>query len=80
MSAGPFRRFIHFCGQVMTEITDDDLVHYELRLDRKTFRHLQTISEQHGCGIGGVIRFYVKNAIASAKARSRKNSQGYSCN
>jgi hypothetical protein len=59
----------------MTEQQDDDLVRYELRLDRKTFRDLQQISEKQNCGIGGVIRFYVKNAIASAKARSRNSHQ-----
>ena len=59
---------------MQTDQQDDDLVHYELRIDRKTFHDLQQISEQQRCGIGGVIRFYVKNAIASAKARTRTNS------
>jgi hypothetical protein len=57
----------------MTE-QDEDLIRYELRLDRATFKDLQQISEQQRCGIGGVIRFYLKNCIASAKARSRTNS------
>jgi hypothetical protein len=56
----------------MTEPQDDDLIRFELRLDRETFRDLQQISEQQRCGIGGVIRFYVKNAIASLKARKQK--------
>jgi hypothetical protein len=54
----------------MTEQQDNDSIRFELRLDRKTFRDLQQISEQQRCGIGGVIRFYLNNAIARAKAKS----------
>jgi hypothetical protein len=54
---------------MQTEQQDDDLVRYELRLDRKTLRDVQSISREHNCGIGGVIRFYLNNAIAKAKAR-----------
>jgi hypothetical protein len=50
--------------------TDDDLVRYDLRLDRETFRDLQEIAAEQRCGIGGVIRFYVKNAILKAKAKA----------
>jgi hypothetical protein len=53
---------------------DDDLVRYELRLDRKTLRDLQSISREHNCGIGGTIRFFLHNAIAAAKARSMKDT------
>jgi hypothetical protein len=48
------------------------LIRYELRLDRATFHDLQEVAEQQRCGIGGVVRFYVKNAVASRKARSSK--------
>jgi hypothetical protein len=51
---------------------DDDLIRYELRLDRATFDDLQEIAERQRCGIGGTIRFYVKNAIAQAKAKASK--------
>jgi hypothetical protein len=74
MSAGQSRRFIHLRTRVMQTEQDDDLIRYELRLDRSLLKDLQHIAEQQRCGIGGVIRFYVKNAIASAKARSRRNS------
>jgi hypothetical protein len=49
---------------------DDDQVHFDLRLDRQTFRDLQAIAEKQRCGVGGVVRFYVKNAISQAKAKN----------
>jgi len=48
----------------------DQTIHYDLRLDRRTLNDLQAIAAEHGCGIGGVIRFYVKNGISNAKARA----------
>jgi hypothetical protein len=42
----------------------DDLIRYELRLDRRTFNDLKEIADKHHCGIGGTIRFFCKNAIA----------------
>jgi hypothetical protein len=52
----------------------DDEIRYSLRLDRDTFQDLREISEEQRCSVGGVCRFFIKNAIASWKARSKRNS------
>jgi hypothetical protein len=55
---------------MLDDQSTDDLTRYELRLDRCTFNDLKEIAEKQRCGIGGVVRFYVKNALAQAKAKA----------
>lgn len=50
--------------------TPDDIVHYELRLDRPTLDALRALASRHGCGIGGEIRHIIKNALASSRRES----------
>ena len=52
----------------------DDLLYYDLRLDRQTLRDLQAIAAEQGCGIGGVIRFYVKTANLESQSQNNREA------
>jgi hypothetical protein len=48
----------------------EDGITFKLYLDRQTFRQLGAIADKRGCGIGGVIRDFVQNNLAKARAKA----------
>jgi hypothetical protein len=48
----------------------DQIIHFDLRLDRRTLSDLQAIAAEHSCGVGGTIRHFIKTSIAQAKAKA----------
>jgi hypothetical protein len=49
----------------------DQMIRYDLRLDRQTIRDLREMAERQGCGIGTVIRSCIASVIAKAKQGER---------